>query len=319
MTKEIHLFILHKYTACILQRFPLKQCEFMNQPCPESITQKKILIRGAGDIASGIALFLLRQGFRHIVLLEQAKPMAVRRTVSFAEAVFEGQCYVEEVEGVLLHNARDVLGMWAKNAHSAEFLHTPSLPVLVDENALCLNTLTPDVVVEATLSKKNITQVSKKDAPLVIGVGPGFLAGENNPRANVHVVVESNRGESLGRYLEEGTAEPNTGEPAPVMGYTHERVLRAPAKGFFTPRVGLGAHIKAGEIVGIMEDKDIKTPVIASISGRLRGLLHSGIFVDIYTKIGDIEPRADFDMYKVSDKALAIGRGVFNAMCKRIV
>lgn len=291
----------------------------MNILCPPSLAQKKILIRGAGDIASGIVLFLIRHGFRNILMLEQARPFAVRRFVSFAEAIFEGSCYVEEAEGIRLHTVREIKGMWAKNASSPDFLIHPSVPIFVDENAVCLPDIAPDVEIEATLSKKNIARVCKADAPLVIGIGPGFLAGANNPAATAHVIIETNRGPMLGACIEEGTAEADTGKPAPVMGYTYERVLRAPAKGTFTPRIGLGAPVYEHELLGFMENKNNAIPVLAPIAGIARGLIHSGVFVEQGAKIGDIEPRLDFDMYKVSDKALAVGQGVYNAICKRFV
>ncbi len=311
------LYITHPAPTC--SKAPHQNQSDTKKPlCPPGITQKKILIRGAGDIATGIALFLLRQGIRNILLLEQARPLAVRRFVCFAQAVFDGTCYVEEAEGTLLRTAREVKGMWAKNMNTPDFLLHPSVPLLVDENAVCLPDIVPDVEIEATLSKRNAARVCKADAPLVIGIGPGFLAG-NTPDATAHVIIETNRGPNLGTYIEEGTAEADTGEPAPVMGFTHARVVRAPAKGIFTPRVGLGASVQEQECLGFMEDKNDKKPVFSPIAGRTRGLIHSGVFVDKGAKIGDIEPRTDFDIYKVSDKALVIGQGVYNAICKRFI
>ena len=264
-----------------------------------------ILIRGGGDIATGIALRLYRSGFRHIVILETACPLAVRRQVAFSEAVYEGCCTVEGVTAALASNIEEI----------SVLLDAECIPVLVDPSGIFVPRLHPDVLIEATLAKRNIG-VCLGDAPLVIGVGPGFTVGKD-----VHRCIETNRGHNLGRVLRHGCAEPNTGMPGDIAGLTHERVLRAPQDGRFMTGHAIGDPVSAGEIIAtVVLKRDgcrLHMEIPAQISGVIRGLLRSGISVREHCKVGDIDPRPNVICHLVSDKALAIGGGVLEAILER--
>jgi len=251
------------------------------------------VIKGAGDLATGIAHRLFRSGF-FVVMTELPKPMVIRRTVAFAEAIFTGRVTVEEVVAVKSEIA-DIL----------QVLEEGNIPVVIDPQGLVVDLLQPIAVVDAILAKKNIgTQIT--DASIVIGVGPGFTAGRD-----VHAVVESKRGHYLGRVITKGQAIPNTGVPGDIGGYTIERILRAPCKGVFKGVSKIGQEVTVGEIVAYVDDQ----PVIASITGVLRGLLHDHLIVEKDMKIGDIDPRCIPEhCFSISDKARAIGGGVLEAI-----
>jgi xanthine dehydrogenase accessory factor len=253
-----------------------------------------VLIKGAGEMATGVAHRLFRSGFR-VCLTEIAEPLAVRRAVSFCEAVFEKEKEVEGVKARLVGGEDEIRRAWAQGW----------LPLIVDPGANIRKIVKPDVVVDAILAKENLgTRVS--DAPLVIGLGPGFRAGED-----VHVVVETNRGHNLGRIIDRGEAEPNTGVPGNIGGYTWERVLRVPAEGIFRAKKKIGDTVQAGETVAEVEG----APVKAGISGVLRGILRDGIRVREQTKAGDIDPRGTREnCFTISDKARAIGGSVLEAI-----
>ena len=252
-----------------------------------------VVIKGAGDLATGIAHRLFRSGFK-ILMTELAQPMVIRRTAAFAEAVFSGQAIVEDVVAVKTEMA-DVL----------QVIHKGQIPVVVDPQGLVISMYKPLAVVDAILAKKNMgTQLT--DAPIVIGVGPGFTAG-----GDVHAVVESMRGHYLGRVMTEGQALPNTGVPGEIGGYTKERILRAPCQGIFTGVSRIGDQVAAGDLVAYVDHQ----PVIAGITGILRGLLHDELMVDAGMKIGDIDPRCIPEhCFSISDKARAIGGGVLEAI-----
>lgn len=253
-----------------------------------------ILIRGAGDLASGIALRLHRAQF-DVVMTDLPHPTAIRRTVCFSEAIRCGKTTVEGVEGVL---ARDLQKITAA-------LNRRTIPVLADAEGSCIAALRPDAVVDAILAKRNLgTKIS--DAPVVVGVGPGFAAG-----ADCHAVIETQRGHYLGRVLTSGSAAPNTGVPGSIGGYTTERVLRAPTDGLFRPVRCIGDEVKAGEIAGMVDD----TPMLCTIDGVLRGILPDATPVHAGMKSGDIDPRCAKDhCFTASDKALAVGGGVLEAI-----
>ncbi|MFP5221734.1 MAG: selenium-dependent molybdenum cofactor biosynthesis protein YqeB [Acidobacteriota bacterium] len=258
----------------------------------------RIVIRGAGDLATGVALRLHRSGFTRLAMLERANPVAVRRRASFCEAVRLGEHSVEGVTAQLADNPADVELIQSKGR----------IPVLVDPQNLALGLLKPDVLVDAVIAKRNLG-TTIHDAPLVIGLGPGFTAGQD-----VHRVVETHRGIGLGRVIASGAAQPNTGVPASVMGYASERVLRAPADGIFTTGLDIGHMVSAGQSVGVVAGE----PVISQISGVLRGLLPHKAQVAKGMKLGDVDPRGHaVDCARVSDKALAIGGGVLEAILER--
>jgi len=252
-----------------------------------------VLVKGAGDLASGVAYRLFRCGFP-VIMTELPRPTVVRRTVAFAQAVFDGRT---EVEGVC--------GRLAGSANEAEAVaRAGEIAVLVDPDGDVVAELRPSIVVDAIIAKRN-TGTSRDDAPVVIGLGPGFRAG-----VDVHAVIETNRGHRLGRVLLCGEAEPDTGVPAPVDGRGAERVLRAPAGGVFTGVRRIGDRVAAGEVLGYVAGE----PLLCPFDGCLRGLLQTGVGAHTGMKVGDVDPRATReDCFTVSDKALAIGGGVLEA------
>ena len=260
-----------------------------------------ILLRGGGDIATGIALRLYRSGFRNLIILETPRPLAVRRRVAFSEAVYEGLCTVEGVSAALAATLDEITPLWDAGC----------IPVLVDPQGVNIPRLRPEVIIEATLAKRNIG-VTITDAPLVIGVGPGFTVGKD-----VHRIVETNRGHDLGRVLYGGSAAPDTGIPGDIAGMTTERVLRAPQTGLFVTRHDIGDHVKAGDVIATVEADGVAKEVRTVIGGVIRGLLRSGTPVADKVKVGDVDPRENTACHHVSDKALAIGGGVLGAILGR--
>ena len=252
------------------------------------------LIRGAGDLASGIALRLWRSGIS-VVMTELPRPTVIRRTVSFADAVTSGTMTVEDVTARFAADARE----------AKELLAQGVIPVLADPECRCRGELNPDVVVDAILAKRNLgTRI--KDAPIVIGVGPGFTAGED-----CHAVVETMRGHTLGRVFYTGSALPNTNIPGLIGGFAGERVLRAPSDGVFTGAKKIGDLVREGNIVGYVAGM----PMRATISGVLRGLLADGVAVKRGMKSGDVDPRGEVSYCDiVSDKANAVAGGVLEAI-----
>jgi len=229
-------------------------------------------------------------------MTEQARPTVVRRTVAFAEAIYRGRVTVEGVEGV---RAADV-------GQALSLLERGSIPVLVDPEAAVRGQIRPALVVDAVVAKRNLgTHIT--DAPAVVALGPGFVAGRD-----AHVVIETKRGHMLGRVITEGEALPNTGMPGHVGGFAEERVLRSPGAGVFRSACEIGDRVSTGEIVGHVGEE----PVRSRLDGVLRGLLFSGLAVPANFKLGDVDPRASREhCFLVSDKALAIAGGVLEAAC----
>ena len=253
----------------------------------------KALIRGAGDCATGAALSLHKAGFA-IVMTEQSQPTAIRRTVSFAEAVFQGSQTVEGVTADL-----------ADEESAPSVLSQGQIAVVVDPDSMIRKGFAPDVVVDAILAKKNLG-TTMSFGPVVIGLGPGFTAG-----VDVHAVIETMRGHDLGRILYEGSAQPDTGVPGEIMGRTSERVLKAPAAGKVLLVKRIGDLVREGETVMTVDG----TPVPAPLGGCVRGLIHEGLYVTAGLKIGDIDPRGrDIYASTISDKARALGRAVLEAV-----
>ena len=253
-----------------------------------------VVIRGAGDLASGIALRLWRSRIR-VVMTDVERPTAIRRTVCFSQAVVHGKT---EVEGVTARRAFSA-------AEALRLLGEGVIPVLADPEGSCIPVLRPDAVVDAILAKQNLG-TKMTDAPVVIGVGPGFTAGED-----CHAVVETMRGHTLGRVIYRGSALPNTNIPGLIGGFADERVLRAPADGVFQSTRAIGDRVKSGDIVGYVAGK----PMRCTIDGVLRGLLADGVSVFKGMKSGDVDPRGEVSYCTTaSDKALAIGGGVLEAI-----
>ena len=260
------------------------------------------MIKGAGDLASGIALRLHRCGFR-VMMTEIAVPTTVRRTVAFSPAVYLGKTMVEDVEGVLCETMEV----------AEQTLNSGKIAVLVDEQADIIRRWRPDVVVDSILAKKNLgTKIT--DAPTVIGVGPGFTAG-----VDCHCVVETKRGHYLGRCIWDGAAIPNSGVPGLIGGYGIERLIRATADGSFRGAVAIGDTVKAGDVVGYVETGSgiSRVPIQAQIDGVVRGILQDGVPVKRGMKSGDVDPRCEVKhCFTVSDKASSIGGGVLEAILR---
>lgn len=255
-----------------------------------------VLIRGAGDLATGIALRLYRAGMQ-VVMTDLPNPTAIRRTVAFSQAIVQGHAAVEGITARL-----------ALPAQVPEILANREIPVLADPDCCCLGLLKPDALVDAILAKRNLgTKIT--DAPAVIGVGPGFTAG-----VDCHAVVETMRGHYLGRVIWDGPAIPNTNIPGLIGGYAGERVLRAPCDGVFRQVLEIGAQVKTGDIAGYVDN----TPMHCTIDGILRGILPTGVSVRKGMKSGDVDPRCEPDhCYCASDKALAVGGGVLEAILQQ--
>ncbi|TMD68554.1 MAG: EF2563 family selenium-dependent molybdenum hydroxylase system protein [Chloroflexi bacterium] len=258
-----------------------------------------VVVKGAGDLATGVIHRLARAGFP-VVATELAQPTVVRRTVAFAEAVALGAITVEEVT--------------ARLATSLEAIQTTlaegQVSVVIDPYGTILTQLHPAVLVEATLSKYN-SGITMEDAAIVIALGPGYEVGKD-----VHAVIETNRGHNLGRVYLHGSAEPNTGVPGAIGGYTIERLLRAAGAGKLYGVRQIGDLVQAGEQVAVVRSpKNGEFPVTASITGILRGLVRDGLDVTPGMKVGDIDPRAAREhCFTISDKSRAIAGGVLEAI-----
>jgi xanthine dehydrogenase accessory factor len=253
-----------------------------------------ILVRGAGEMATGVAHRLASCHFK-VCMTETSNPQAVRREVAFSEAIFDSE---KEVEGV---SARRV----ESADHISEAWRNGKISILIDPEAKVKDFLKPDVFIDATLSKKNLG-TKKTDGLLVIGLGPGFVAGKD-----VHLIIETNRGHNLGRIISNGEAEANTGIPGPIAGYTEERVIRAPKDGQFITIRKIGDGVKVNEKVGMIGNVAVRT----RIPGVIRGLLRDGTKVWKGMKLGDVDPRGNkTNCYTISDKARTISGGVLQAI-----
>lgn len=271
-----------------------------------------IVVRGAGDLATGTIHRLKKAGFR-LLVLEAEHPAAIRRQVALSEAVYAGSARVEDVEAVRMDvdlaekkNRKELLEqemerIWKKDG----------VPVLVDSAGLSIAALRPAVVVDAILAKKNLG-TTKEMAPLVIALGPGFTAGED-----VDVVIETKRGHNLGRVIRSGSAVPNTGIPGIIGGYGKERVMHAQAEGILRNAASIGDIVEARAVIAEIETEKGTVPVEASLSGLLRGLIRDGYPVTKGFKIADIDPRKEElqNCFTISDKARCIAGSVLEVIC----
>lgn len=271
-----------------------------------------IVVRGAGDLATGTIHRLKKAGFR-LLVLEAEHPAAIRRQVALSEAVYAGSARVEDVEAVRMDvdlaekkNRKELLEqemerIWKKDG----------VPVLVDPAGLSIAALRPAVVVDAILAKKNLG-TTKERAPLVIALGPGFTAGED-----VDVVIETKRGHNLGRVIRSGSAVPNTGIPGIIGGYGKERVMHAQAEGILRNVASIGDIVEARAVIAEIETENGTVPVEASLSGLLRGLIRDGYPVTKGFKIADIDPRKEElqNCFTISDKARCIAGSVLEVIC----
>ena len=271
-----------------------------------------IVVRGAGDLATGTIHRLKKAGFR-LLVLEAEHPAAIRRQVALSEAVYAGSARVEDVEAVRMDvdlaekkNRKELLEqemerIWKKDG----------VPVLVDPAGLSIAALRPAVVVDAILAKKNLG-TTKEMAPLVIALGPGFTVGED-----VDVVIETKRGHNLGRVIRSGSAVPNTGIPGIIGGYGKERVMHAQAEGILRNAASIGDIVEARAVIAEIETENGTVPVEASLSGLLRGLIRDGYPVTKGFKIADIDPRKEElqNCFTISDKARCIAGSVLEVIC----
>jgi len=257
-----------------------------------------IAVKGGGDLATGVAWRLFQSNFKNIFIMETPNPLAVRRQVSFCEAIYDDNIIVEGVKAKKIFQPEDITIAWQNN----------NIPVLIDPEWKAIKEIRPHVVIDAIIAKKNLgTDLS--EAPLVIGLGPGFAAGKD-----VHMVIETNRGHNLGRVILSGSPEPNTGIPGNTGGYTHERVLRAPCTGIFHSELNIGDMVKKGQIAGYVDN----TPVKIQIDGILRGQIRSNTMVKDKLKIGDIDPRGNIKYCTtISEKARAMGGSVLEAILRK--
>ena len=256
-----------------------------------------VVIRGGGDLATGVAARLVRSGFA-VAITELHQPLAIRRSVALAEAVYRGETAVEDL------TARRVGSPGRALEESARGV----IPVLIDPEAESLPDLHPVVLVDGRMRKRP-NELGCRAAAMVIGLGPGFLAGED-----CHAVIETKRGHRLGRVIWKGPAEPNTGSPGEVGGQSAQRILRAPADGHVEAREEIGARLEEGQLVAEVSGYEVRAP----FAGVLRGLIHSEVPVTAGMKIGDVDPRGEASScWEISDKALAIGGGVLEALLSR--
>lgn len=254
-----------------------------------------VVVRGGGDIATGIIHRLFSAGYRTLIL-ETDKPTSIRRQVCFSEAVYDGTSTVEELTAVKID----------EQAQAEAVLEKGDIPLLVDPKGESIKRLQPDIVVDAIIAKTNLgTSIDMAD--VVIGVGPGFTAGED-----VHYCIETMRGHNLARIIRKGQAMPNTGVPGNIGGFTAERVIHAPGEGIFCAVSGIGDYVEQGAVIARITAGDEYVNVYASISGIIRGIIRDGMYVKSGLKIADIDPRKSEleNCFTISDKARSIGGSV---------
>ena len=264
----------------------------------EKSKRKKALVRGAGDLATGVGVALYRAGYQ-VIMTEIEEPLTVRREVAMSRAVYEGCAEVEGIRGVLVSNYQE----------AEHVLKDGKIAVIIDPAAKIRKEFCPDVLVDAILAKKN-TGTTRADAPYVIGLGPGFTAGKD-----VHAVIETMRGVTLADIIYDGVPIPNTGVPGYVGGYALERLIKASKTGMMEPKVRIGDIVKKGQLIAVTGGK----PVYSQLDGVIRGMLQGGIEVKRGLKIGDVDPRKDKKLcYQISDKANKIGDAVVEVSNERL-
>ena len=259
----------------------------------EAIRNTLIMIRGAGDLATGTAIRLHNSGFP-LIMLEIAKPTVIRTTVSFAAAMYTGRQTVEGITAVK-----------ASPAEALSIIEEGMIPIVEDPEGIMIQDMKPEIVIDAIIAKRNLG-TGMGMAPFTIALGPGFEAGKD-----VDAVIETQRGHRLGSIIREGFAAPNTGIPGMIGGYGKERVMHSPCQGIFRAERRIGDIVKEGDIVAYVSD----TPVRTLIPGKIRGMLISGLEVPEGFKVADVDPRGEkTDHLTVSDKARSIAGGVLEAV-----
>jgi xanthine dehydrogenase accessory factor len=258
------------------------------------VAENRVVVRGAGEMASGVIWQLVTSGYE-VIALERPDPCFVRRYVCYAEAFYAERATIENVTAALVQSVDEAV----------KAVSNKLIPLLVDPEARRLADLSPLAVIDGRMLKENIDS-SRDMAPVVIGLGPGFVAGQN-----CHAAVETNRGDDLGRVLYAGHTQRDTGTPSAVNGFTHQRVLRSPGDGKFTSHCRITDMVKVGQGVGEVAG----LPIVSEIDGMIRGMLHNGLYVCSGQKVGDVDPRANReDCFRISTKAHTIGRGVLEAL-----
>lgn len=253
-----------------------------------------VVIKGSGDLGTGAAYRLWRAGF-HVLCTDLAQPLVIRRSVAFAAALYDARITVEGAMAERIMYVDEAVYTWQRDG----------IPVIADADGRSIAALRPEIVVDAVMAKHNMG-TTINDAPLVIACGPGFTAG-----ADCHAVIETQRGHNLGRVIRAGPAAADTGVPGNVGGVDAQRIVRAPITGIMYGRKAIGDIVKTGDIIAQVDTMIVRAP----LGGVLRGLLHDNVRVTENMKIGDIDPRADVSYcYSISDKALAIGGGVLEAV-----
>ena len=264
------------------------------------ITNPIIIVRGGGDMATAVIHRLWRAGF-WVLVLETDKPSAIRRQVAVSEAVYDGKAVVEGMTVIRIDQPSQCEIIWNRGC----------VPLLVDPHAKSIERMKPSVVVDAMIAKRNLG-TCRKMAPLTIALGPGFMAG-----SDVDAVIETMRGHNLGRIIYNGCAQPNTGIPGTIAGYAAERVIHAPHAGRIRHLRAIGDYVNQGEPIAMIADAQAEHPVLASISGLIRGLIREGYDVPRGFKIADIDPRREeYDnCFTISDKARCIAGSVLELVC----
>ena len=255
----------------------------------------RLVVRGGGDLASGVIHRLYRSGY-HVLILEGRKPSAIRRRVAFCEAVYDDETAVEGVVSQLISDMTRCEEVWKAG----------KIPIMTDESGEAIKKMKPDAVIDAILAKKNLG-TTKDMAPLTIGLGPGFEAGKD-----VDYVVETQRGHNLGRIITKGSAAPNTGIPGIIAGYGKERVIHSPAAGVIHNLSQIADLVEKDQVIAMVGE----TPVYASLTGVLRGIIKEGYEVPKGMKIADIDPRKEQkkNCDTISDKARCIAGSVLEIL-----
>ena len=261
----------------------------------------KIIVRGGGDLATGVIHRLWCAGFK-VLVLECTKPAAIRRQVALCEAVYQGSAQVEGLTARLINSLPEADAVWEHD----------EVPVLVDEAADSVRAFAPDIVIDAIIAKRNLG-TSSTMAPLVIALGPGFSVGDD-----ADVIVETKRGHNLGRIIRSGSAAPNSGVPGNIAGYSKERVLHAPCAGVLHVIHDIGSIVEKGETIATITDGANQVAVKATLSGLIRGMIRDGFAVTEGFKIADIDPRKEelANCFTISDKARCIAGSVLELVCR---
>ena len=261
---------------------------------------KIVIVRGGGDIATGVISALWSAGYK-VVVTETPTPSAIRRHVALSEAVYDGKATLEGIECILCSSAEELDKVWNED----------KIPMLTDPDCTVINYVKPFALVDAILAKKNMGTTMDM-APITVALGPGFCAGKD-----VNIVIETMRGHNLGKLIESGYALPNTKTPGVIAGEGEQRVIHSPAEGIIKNINKIADTVKQGEpIAEIITANGEKIPVKATINGLLRGLIRDGYYVTEGFKIADIDPRVSEynNCFTVSDKARCLGGAVLQAL-----